>query len=218
MRKMFLLLIFLFMISPLERAFCYSILEEGNKIEKDVKRKKPYVTLLTNIGMPAGMLLMGDFLYVIYKNFEGIIIRDIIEADILAAPFTFPFATIPAHIYVHTPAGKVILLFSGKLILVSIMGVIMGLEAYAKAWSCFDQTDCEDEDSSFFVSGTPLAYIGLWGYTFMIYIYEIIDTFRSAVKYNEKLEKEEKNSQSSFFIQPIITPKGDIFLTGGIRF
>jgi hypothetical protein len=201
------------MISPLERAFCYSILEEGNKIEKDVKEKRPYVTLLTNIGMPAGMLLMGDFLYVIYKDFEGIIVRDIIEADILAAPLTFPFATIPAHIYVHTPAGNVILLFSGKLILVSIMAV-MGLEAYARAWSCFDQTDCEHEDSSFLALGTTLAYIGLWG----IYIYEIIDTYRAAVKYNEKLEKEKQNSQSSFFIQPIITPKGDIFLTGGIRF
>jgi len=74
MVKRFFLLIFLLVNSPVERAFCYSILEEGNeRIEKDVKRKKPSVTLLTNFGMPIGMLLMGDFLYIIHKGHFSII-------------------------------------------------------------------------------------------------------------------------------------------------
>jgi len=76
MVKRFLLLIFLLVNSPLERAFCYSILGKGNeKIEKDVKGKKPYVTLLTNIGMSPALLLMGDLIYASYKeDFEDVII------------------------------------------------------------------------------------------------------------------------------------------------
>jgi hypothetical protein len=201
------------MISPLERAFCYSILEEGNKIEKDVKEKRPYVTLLTNIVMPAGLLLTGDFIYASYKgeDFEDVTIF----TGIFIAPFAFTFATIPAHLYVHTDPGKVGVLIVGKLI-PALLTPIIGLVGFACALCGLDSGECHEScpPDEVFITGIALT----WSITFGIYIYEIIDTYRAAVRYNKNFVKKDKNPQSSFFIQPIITPKGDIFLTGGIRF
>jgi hypothetical protein len=211
MRKMFLLLIFLFMISPLERAFCYSILEEGDeKIEKNMPRKDPGWTLVSNVSIPPALFLIGNLIVPLVSEY-----RDIewnLEFTLLiGAPYAFTFSTIPAHIYVHTPAGKVILLFSGKLIAATVIPIM--LVAGISCAGCGDVgCACPSKDT------VTSSIIAGWSITFGIYIYEIIDTYRAAVKYNEKLEKEKQNSQSSFFIQPIITPNGDIFLAGGIRF
>jgi hypothetical protein len=48
-----------------------------------------------------------------------------------------------------------------------------------------------------------------------IWLYETIDNIFTVKRYNKRLMEERS---TSFYLQPIITPKGDIFLTGGIKF
>jgi len=123
-----------------------------------------------------------------------------------------PLGSIPAHIYVGDSSKKIALLTIGKLLIGAVftgIGLFLQIECVVSetniSYYCDEMRIIPYLIPEFFILGG-------------IYAGEVIDTYRSAVKYNEKLEKEKQNSQSSFFIQPIITPKGDIFLTGGIRF
>jgi hypothetical protein len=201
------------------KAYCYSILQGDNKIlsenaekigeniqiEKGVKRKKPYVTLLTNVLLPMGIFSATAGVAKLYdpEDSWGVILLPTVM--FLGVPL-FTFTTIPAHIYVGNSFIKTFLFISGKII---GGGIIW--------WRILEDMGCALAERTSCSSPLPGFIVG-WTIIGGIYIYEVIDTYRAAVKYNEKLEKEKQNSQFSFFIQPIITPKGDIFLTGGIRF
>jgi hypothetical protein len=214
MVKIFWLSILFFYLSG-GKAYCYSILQGDNKIlseiaekigeniqiEKGVKRKKPYVTLLTNVLLPASIL----------SELEVAIIsidpEDLLwHTAVWAVPSSLTLTTLPAHIYADNSFPKVFLFIMVKIVggLIIFSGVMKEVEC---AWA--DTLSCSASLGEYIIGNFII---------FSIYISEVIDTYRAAVKYNEKLEKEKQNSQSSFFIQPIIIPKGDIFLTGGIRF
>jgi len=195
----------------------YSILS-GNIEEKEVeilkkdipKKKKPYITLLTNVALPVVITpSLGALAVPLY--FHGYW-EDYWWGIAYIAPPVFSFTTIPAHIYVRSSFVKIVGLIYCKVFL-GIGTIFLGWATGYAACIDGEEGECESGEK------TAIALISI-GASILggIYIYEVIDTYRAAVKYNEKLEKERENSQSSFFIQPIITPKGDIFLTGGIRF
>jgi len=192
----------------------YSLLS-GNIEEKEVdilkkdipKKKKPYITLLTNVALPVGVLPLLE-IYVVLHYFGGHW-EDYRAGMVFTAPIVFTLTTIPAHIYVKDSFVKTACLIAGKFFssLVMVAGVMAPMR-------CLDSEEEECERAK--ISAIVMISIGGSGLA-GIYIYEVIDTYRSAVRYNKKLE-ERKSSQSTFFIQPFITPKGDIFLTGGVRF
>ena len=211
MVKRFFLLIFLLVNSPLERAFCYSILEEGNeRIEKDMPGKDPGLTFVINVSIPPALFLIGNFIVPLLTEYRDIE-WNLKFTLLIGAPYAFTLSTIPSHIYVHTPLQKVIPILLGKLVGATLIPIML-----VAAFTCVGAGDvgCEGPSESLVIAGMITG----WSITFGIYIYEIIDTYRAAVRYNKNLEKRNRDSQSSFFIQPFITKRGDIFLTGGIRF
>ncbi len=192
----------------------YSILSQGIEKgeveikEKHYKKKKPYITLLTNVALPFGITFLSPLFLLDYDSTEA---EDYLGmAGVISLP-VFTFTTIPAHIYVKNDAGKVFLLILGK-----VWGIGIMITAYFQAFgACVDgeEKECERAERVAFVM-IPIGALITGG----IYIYEVIDTYRLAVKYNEKIEKEREDSRSSFFIQPFITKRGDIFLTAEIKF
>jgi len=208
MVKISLGIIFFFTNPALEKAYCYSILQENpeilsencEEIEKNIP--KPHVTLLTNVLLPVSILSALEVAII------SIDPEDLLwHTAVWAVPSSFTLTTLPAHLYVHNSFPKIFLFMMAK-----IVGAVIIYMGFLEEFGCAladREVNCSSSLPSYIIGNTIVGGI---------YIYEVIDTYRSAVKYNEKLEKEKQNSQSSFFIQPIITPKGDIFLTGGIKF
>lgn len=173
------------------------------------KPKKPWATLVMNI-LPLTLIPISIGIVIPYATEgEGLFEQDLGWAALLSStPTAFIFGSIPAHIYVKDSLLKTL----GFTWLKFSAGGFFFLTSYIGGYACgvCEGTDCCDPYTApipYFIAGVLISG--------GIYTYEVIDTYRSAVKYNERL-KEEK--ESSFYLQPIITKKREFFITGGIRF
>jgi hypothetical protein len=198
MRRYLCIIFFIIVIAIPANAYADEVSLEG--------KKNPSATLLMNL-VPLSLIPIIPVFFAFDEDLSGTV--SYLIGYYPSMFLIFPFGTIPAHIYVGDSSKKIIGLTIAKAI-VGLIFIGIGIDQWIGC-SGVDGSTCNEMDILPFVL-LEAAFLG------GLYTYEVVDTYNSAIIFNEKLEKEKQNSQSSFFIQPIITPKGDIFLTGGIRF
>jgi hypothetical protein len=169
--------------------------------QKPEKELSPYMPVILNTG---GMVVSYGLLEGFFRMMgEGSPVEEGREGIFVAASFTLIFSTIPGHIYVKDHPAKTILFPLLKLVSWGIYlteSIVIGLGHTITE----HPTPTPIEDDIVFTTALGI-----------IWLYETIDNVFRVKRYNKRLREERS---TSFYLQPIITPKGDIFLTGGIRF
>lgn len=116
---------------------------------------------------------------------------------------TFSLGTIPAHIYVKTPPLNISFLSFLKF----MSGIGIAFAGGIAVMDCeFSEEGCDP--SGIYITTSVIEIILLGG----IYAIETVYTYNRA----SQLEKE--TSGSSFYIQPLLGKRGELFILGGIRF
>jgi len=159
------------------------------------KFKSPYLAFaLTASAIPVSLILMNT------KLNKSYIQQIIIPASIVFLP-------IPSHIYTEDSGPKTSALTLLKLMFLGIteMGYFTGLGGLA----CVDHPDNCNSSSNDVITLFVIGVSGFGG----IYLYELIDAPFAAIRYNEKIQKQ----QQGFFVQPLAW-KGECRVNVGYSF
>lgn len=196
--------------------------ESGITGERDrphlLKKKNPTTILLMNL-LPITLIPLSTLITFAPTETDFSLAG---SALVISTGIVLPFGTIPAHIAANTPLSRIFVL----TLLKSFWGipwVVYGIHPEGSRSNIKCLMECLSEKDACYAVNHAFTILYLVSTLIMggIYTYEIIAINKRVIEYNKEVEKQyhqDKEEKSEFFFQPFLRQKGELFITGGIRF